>query len=93
MKVIHHLQIAHVEMRCENDAELAAYRHERLVETIICDQQSTSKSAVFKDQINELLSVPLKVLFNNHILDTGEVTHLNLFCIQDGDRFVGNAYK
>lgn len=83
--MIRHLHIANVEIKCEDDKELAPYRHERLIETVICsDAQSGSKST--KEHINSLIKIPLTVLNHHSIVDCSIPSNLNVYVLQDAEK-------
>ena len=70
----------------EDDKELAPYRHERLIETIICngDLQSGSKST--KEHINSLIKIPLTALNHHSIVDCTIPSNLNIYVLQDAEK-------
>ncbi len=86
MQVIYNLRIAHIEIRAEDDPEVAPYRHERQIETILCPQGTFHGVAGLKKQVNDLLTAPMQRLHEHGIIACSQAHLLNVFMLNEADR-------
>jgi ERCC4-related helicase len=80
------LHISHVEMRCEEDNELAPYIHHRLLETVLCECDPTAEPKFVTEQLIELMKAPLRVLHAHGMTTCDNANNLNIFVIADVEK-------
>jgi Fanconi anemia group M protein len=84
--VLTHLQIAHIELRAEDDPEVLPYTHQRQMEVVVCEQGAYSGIQSARRAVNVLLQVPLDCLAQAGVMGSVAAVTLNLFHIQDAEQ-------
>lgn len=80
------MRISHVEIRCEDDPELAPYRHERMVETVRCPFGAFHGIQSVRRTINELMAAPLVSLNVHGVIQCAVPDGLNMFVVNEAER-------
>ncbi|KAJ1456974.1 P-loop containing nucleoside triphosphate hydrolase protein [Pelagophyceae sp. CCMP2097] len=79
--VIDNLRISNVEMRTEDDAEVAPHTHARLVEKVFCDETEASGGRALGDALAKLAEPCVSRLFKVGLLRTADCLELTAFSI------------
>ncbi len=84
--VVYNLRIANVEVRTEDDPEIAPYRHDREIETVkVAEGGVASIKDAVKQELVELMRPVSRRLYDNRILSVDNPKNLNVFAIEEAE--------
>ena len=82
-QVIRNLQIAHIELRAEDDPEVLPYTHQRQIDVVVCDQGAYCGVQAVRKYLNALMQIPLELLSAHNILPLDNAEALTVLHIAD----------
>jgi ERCC4-related helicase len=84
--VINNLLIAHVELRAEDDPELAPYTHQRQIEVVVCQQGAYNGIQAVRKHINSLMNFALGKLLAHGMVDCSSAQEVNFLHLKEAER-------
>eukprot|EP01040_Poterioochromonas_malhamensis_P012069 gene12069-13191_t len=79
--VVQNLRISHIEIRTEDDPDVTPYVHEKQIEIIKCDEAIIPFPQQIKEEINNLLSKPLRDFSSNKLIFSTQPSNFNRFVL------------
>jgi ERCC4-related helicase len=84
--VVDNLKISHIEVRLDDDPDVAQYTHDKQVEYIRCESGAASALAGIKKDVSELMRGAARRLSEKQIVNCSDPNKLNLFIVIDAQR-------
>lgn len=84
--VVHNLKIAHIEIRTEEDSDVAQYVHERHIEIVKCQESLVPIAHSIRDEINKFIEIPLLRLYQAGIVMSSSPANMNKFVANEIER-------
>ncbi len=75
------MRISHIEIRTEDDPDVTPYVHEKQIEIIKCDEAIIPFPQQIKEEINNLLSKPLRDFSSNKLIFSTQPSNFNRFVL------------
>jgi len=91
--VLLNLRIARLEIRFEDDPEIQQYSNDILREIIWCPKPHVSTSDALKDDINDLIKVPLKHLNEINIIPCAVPANIQLLVVDEAKETVQSRFQ
>lgn len=78
------LHIAHIEVRTEDDEDVAPYVHDRHIEVLKCaNHQPASVSQILRHEIHSAMEEPLSILRVNQLIICSNVSFVNNMMVDE----------
>ena len=88
-QVVDNLHISHIEIRTEDDPEVAPYRHERQIESVTCCYGKFHGVTALKGLVNDLMVEPLARLHSHGLIACDQPKLLNTVLVNEANRYCG----
>ena len=84
---MYNLRIAHIEVRTEDDEDVAPYVHDRQIEVVKCSEtKHISVAQILRNEINAAIEEPLSVLRVNQLILCSGANFVNNMIIEEVHR-------
>lgn len=87
IQVINNLLISHIELRLEDDPELAPYTHQRQIDVVVCGQGSYHGIQSVRKYIDSLLDILIQKLAEFGIIDCASAQELSFLIVKEAERY------
>lgn len=83
--MINNLLIAHIEMRAEDDPELAPYTHQRQIDIVVCPQGTYSGIQTVRRHLNSLMEFSLQKLHSSGMVQCSNPHDVNFLVVREAE--------